>query len=604
MGGRKKPVVQPETAVSGLGRVWRELAARKVVQWGLGYVVVAFGLLQGISFIRSTFELPLSIDRIALTLLATGLPIALVIAWHHGDLGRQKVTRLEGGLLAACAAVGLVLTLAAAAPTRAEQRIARGEVPRLAVLRFENLGATEPYFAETVADELISFASRMKGMDVVARASSFSLTGAHATPAEAARQLGATLVMTGSVRREGDRVRVIAQLSEAPGGKEVWTQEFERPVDEIHLLQREIAAKVALAAGLTARAPPADRVNPEAYAVYMQGREAALSNDLDGFQKATDFFQQAVARDPGFAGAWSELADSSYQVAHLTWQSAPAGSVLTPQALAPALAAANRAIALDPLSPDGYQVKSRALRVLGRWREALDAADEAAKRGGAVAATYRSLGYSRRAIANARRAVDRNPLAAIEWAALGGSCARGGDPACQLEAAEHQARLQPTQDTFTLALALQRANRTDEAVKLMQTKPKVWGPGPGGSLTPEMKTTRAIFGEGEAPPTSWFIARIDTKLDYVDTTISTLLNLGRFDAIAPLLTRWGPDSRPELSVLFDTRLTRMRESPEFWALMQREGILQFWRASGQWPDFCEHEAVCGRYRTPAAVPRA
>lgn len=244
-------------------------------------------------------------------------------------------------------------------------------------------------------------------------------------------------------------------------------------------------------------------------------------------------------------------------------------------------------------------MKSRALRVIGRWREAIEAADEAAKHGGAVAVTFRTLGYSRRAIASARRAVDRNPLAPIEWAALGGSCLRGGDAACQLEAAEHQARLQPSVVPMTLAVALQRNGRTAEAVKLMQSHPDYWGPKPGGGLDYNMRLRRALFGAGPPPPLSEIIARVKSGDDYVDTAIGSLIDLGRYQDAATLLPLWGPASRTELSILFDTRLKEMRKSPQFWALMQREGILQFWRESGKWPDFCEREPVCDRYRTPA-----
>jgi adenylate cyclase len=180
----------------------------------------------------------------------------------------------------------------------------QSEAPRLAVLRFESLGETEPYFTETLADELIADASRMEGLDVIARASSFSLVGAQATPQGAASELNATLVLTGSVRRIDDRVRVAAQLAEAPSGRQLWNSDFERPLNEIYLLQNEIAARVALAAGLRATAPAGRRVDPQAYELYVRGREASLTDH----QAAVAHYEQAVARDAQFSAAWAYLA--------------------------------------------------------------------------------------------------------------------------------------------------------------------------------------------------------------------------------------------------------------------------------------------------------
>src|SRR5262249_42893940 len=129
-------------------------------------------------------------------------------------------------------------------------------LPRLAVLRFQNVGDTEPYFAEGVADELITELSRVHGLAVVAPALTFALPGDVAPPEQAAQKLDATLVLTGSVRRLPNVIRVNAELSEAPGGRILWSQVFERPANQAFALQRDIAVRVAQQADARVEAPP------------------------------------------------------------------------------------------------------------------------------------------------------------------------------------------------------------------------------------------------------------------------------------------------------------------------------------------------------------
>lgn len=130
---------------------------------------------------------------------------------------------------------------------------------RLAVLRFQSAEDADAPFAEAMADEVISFVGRAPGIDVVARASSFALTGDRATPQEAARELGATFVLTGAVRRSADRISVAAQLSEAPSGRVVWSRDFlaaDRRSPRIAGRDRDARGALGRRARAAASAPP------------------------------------------------------------------------------------------------------------------------------------------------------------------------------------------------------------------------------------------------------------------------------------------------------------------------------------------------------------
>jgi TolB-like protein len=471
------------------------------------------------------------------------------------------------------------------------------ETPRLAVLRFEMQGEAEPYFAEAVADDLISYVGRMDGLEVIARASSFALTGERATPANAARELGATLVMTGAVQRLGARIRVSAQLSEAPSGRQVWARDFERPAEEIYLLQGEIAANVALAAGLRASAAAARRVDPEAYDLYSRAREALLGDQR--MDESIILLEQAVARDANFAEAWSLLAQARIRRAGLQWMTAPVGVPISAEALNLGLDAADRAIALDPASPIPHEQRSTALLYLGRLEDALDAADTAGSRGGAGARIYNALGYSGRATTDMRRIANRDPLNAEAWQTLGLNCGLIGDIACAVDALQQADRLRPNRAPFFLAIALHRAGRSNEALQLTRERAAAWR----DTLAPEpffsLEVMRAMLGEG-APPSDAAIAGATARGEvFVESAVQLLMEINRPEAVAPLLQYWTEASGPSRFFLYDRRLTPLRATPEFWALMEREGVVRVWRSTGQWPDFCERErSVCEQHLGP------
>ncbi len=463
------------------------------------------------------------------------------------------------------------------------------ETPRLAVLRFETMGEAEPFFTETLADELISYASRMEGLDVIARASSFSLEGARATPQAAANELNATLVLTGSVRRVADRVRVTAQLSEAPSGRQLWNNEFERPVTEVYLLQHDIAARVALATGLRAHPPSARRVDPRAYGLYVRGREASLTDR----ERAVTFYEQAVAVDPQFAPAWAQLAEERSFLAVQRWSTSPPGVAPERAWWASALTAADRAIALDPTDPLPHQARSRAHAILGDWADALEATEIAAEHGGGHPLIYSQLGYTRRAIETARKSAERDPLNSIRWAALGLYCMHVRDFACAIDALERAHRLSDHDALYDLARTLHRAGRTEEALALTRQDEQAWRELFDPSLAPlSLPFFRAMLGEGEPPSSAELLATLQHGA-YPDNLIDAYTELNRGDDAAQILPYWTGASRPTLSSVYDYPLAPMRARPEFWDLMEREGIAQLWRESGEWPDFCERErAVC------------
>ena len=204
-------------------------------------------------------------------------------------------------LLAALAAIGLwILTT---------QTDAVRERFSVAVLPFEDLspGQQQQYLADGIAEEIINLLSGATTLRVIARTSSFSLRGTGADVARISKMLGVTHVLEGSVRQEGDRIRVSVRLIDASNGSRLWSDSYDRPVGDVLALETNVARSVAaeLKANLQNLADvPAKGVNVEAYDLYLHGQHELRTRE---FGEAVRYFERAIAIDPGFIPAYYSL---------------------------------------------------------------------------------------------------------------------------------------------------------------------------------------------------------------------------------------------------------------------------------------------------------
>lgn len=252
----------------------------------------------------------------------------------------------------AASALALLLLLTFLALRYRRPTIASAPVPHIssiAVLPLENLSndPAQEYFVEGMTDEIITDLAKLPGVRVISRTSAIQYKGTHKTLPQIARELHVDGVVEGTVLRDGNRVRIRTQLIYAPEDRHVWAQAYERDLKDVLTLQANLAQDIAqeiqikLTTQEEATLTAARSVDPEAHELYLKGRFFWNKRDPQGFAKAIDYFQQAVAKDPNYAPAYAGLADA--------YALSGGFNVLPIAEVMPrAKAAAERALQLDP----------------------------------------------------------------------------------------------------------------------------------------------------------------------------------------------------------------------------------------------------------------
>src|SRR2546422_4248843 len=198
-----------------------------------------------------------------------------------------------------------------------ESGIAFADKTRLAILPLANIGndLENEYFADGLTEELISTVSRMKGLAVTSRTSVMKYKNSAKAMPEVGQELGVGTVLEGSVRKGGTKVRVAVQLIEVRSDKHLWSQSYDREIQDIFAIQSDIAENVAGALKLQLLAEDRDQIgrkateDMEAYTMYLKGRFYWNERNPESTKKAVQYFEKAIARDSGFTLAYVGLAD-------------------------------------------------------------------------------------------------------------------------------------------------------------------------------------------------------------------------------------------------------------------------------------------------------
>lgn len=353
----------------GYQRFFAELKRRHVFRIAAVYGGVGFVIVQAADVFVPALHLPPWILSAIAFLTVIGFPIAVLIAWafeltpeglkRTEDAGEGEIDAIVAQPLSRrwpiglAALVGLVL-IGLSGWWLATGRIrGTGSYESIAVLPFANLSdnAELEFFSDGLSEELLNALAGVDDLRVAARTSSFAFKGTNADIRTIADSLGVETVLEGSVRRSGDQVRITVQLIDAEHGFHLWSNEYDRGLEDVFATQDEIAS--AVTAALLPRLRDEDAAatrggtkNVEAYDLYLKGREKWRTRDVALLTEAVEEFRAAAELDPEFALAWSGLADA---IDALAWRDIAAVDLLPEGRLA-----ALRALSLEPQMAEGW----------------------------------------------------------------------------------------------------------------------------------------------------------------------------------------------------------------------------------------------------------
>ena len=341
-------------------RLVSELRRRNVFRMAVLYVIAAWLIMQVAEVIIGLANLPEWIGPTILGVLAVGFPIALISSWFYEltpeGISLEKdvkpgesTTHVTGRRMDFI----VISMLAAAVILFAYDKWWIGPPPEksIAVLAFENMSADpeQEYFSDGISEELLNLLAQIPELTVISRSSAFSFKGQDIAISKVAEQLNVAHVLEGSVRKMGNRVRITAQLIEARSDSHLWSESYDRELDDIFAVQDEIATAVvdALKITLLGNEPKATETNSEAYALYLQGRYFANQGTEESYKQAETLLKQALAIDSGFAPVWTELASVFLDQVGYNFRPHDEGYEL-------ARNAAQQALLIDPNYARGY----------------------------------------------------------------------------------------------------------------------------------------------------------------------------------------------------------------------------------------------------------
>ena len=315
---------------------FKELRRRNVFRVGFAYMIVAWLLLQVADTLGPALRLPEWFQSGVVFVLILGFPLALIFAWafemtpegikREREVDRsQSITPQTGKKLNAAIIGLLVLAVVYLGLDKFvfehghDAETVAGE-PSIAVLPFANMSddAGNEFFADGITEELLNLLAKIPELQVTSRTSAFQFKGKDIDIPTVAKQLNVEHVLEGSVRKAGTKVRITAQLIDAGTDKHIWSETYDRELDDIFTIQDEIAREVVdqLHVTLLGSAPKTRETDTRAYTLYLEGRHFLERDQPETFPQALALFEQATQIDPNYAPAWYGRARSIREMAN------------------------------------------------------------------------------------------------------------------------------------------------------------------------------------------------------------------------------------------------------------------------------------------------
>jgi TolB-like protein len=589
--------------VDRLSQLWRKIYDRKMAQWSVAYVAVAYALQHGVVLTSEAFAWPDWVLRVSMLLLILGLPVMMTFAWYHGERSNRHFSTAEMTIVTLLLVIGSVVFYAFVQPrqdvaaTAASPRATatRAGTMSLAVLPFVNLSPDkdQEFFSDGMTEEITTALAKVADLHVVARTSAFEFKGKNINIKTMGEQLGATHLIEGSVRKAGNRLRISAQLIKADDGTHLWAEDYDRELTDVFAIQEDIAQAIAGALKVPLGLEKGENLvsnrtsDLDSYQQYLAARSLVRARG-NGLEQAVAILEAVVAHDPGYAPAWALLADA-YRLAPYFTPVMRSDSLEEShrglgEALDKAEPAARHALMLDPKNAAAYAKLAVIETTRGHWaageelyRKALAFDPNDADTLHIYSIDLAIEGRLKDALSMRERLRMLEPFVPIynifnaEILQINGQ----NSPAIAILETIPSAAAGGYYRNFALAKAYARAGRyreaadtvllitgnlvsrksVDDAVRLLRQAPtKVSAPDALPPLNNEMSFIYAHVGAPER-----VIEFPERTLGYAQNSTSFAL--------------WLPEYAP------------LRKSERFKAYARKAGLVDYWRAKG-WPELC------------------
>jgi serine/threonine-protein kinase len=366
-----------------------ELQRRHVYKVGAAYAVAGWLVVQVVTQVFPIFEVSALAQRIIVLVIVAGFPITLILTWlfditpkgivrthdlpatgesHAMQRARVGMDRKMNYVLALLLVTAIGYFVLDRTVLRRDSAQATSNAKSIAVLPLVNTSgdAANDYFSDGLSEELIAVLAKIPGLKIIGRSSSFLFKGKSDDSRTIGEKLGVTNLLEGSVRKQGDRVRIVAELINAADGRALWSETYDRELKDVFAVQSEIATAVTdqlkiklLGAPAKSDAAPSND-NLAAYNALQQGTFYFRLSTEEGTRRATEFYGEAIRLDPRYALAYAQLSAAWRQLAATWLVSGEANdgfakarnAAQTALSLAPNLAAAHEALGFVLVTPD------------------------------------------------------------------------------------------------------------------------------------------------------------------------------------------------------------------------------------------------------------
>ena len=595
-----------------------ELKRRNVYKVAVAYAVVGWLVMQVSATIVPALHLPDGITTAVVVVVLVGFPVALVIAWafemtpqgmkRTEDVGPNEVIPQWSGRKFAA----LIIVMAMGAAALLTYQLLRPKAPSappyvaqpanvpsrsIAVLPFVNMSSDKEneYFVDGLTEEILNRLAQISALRVPGRTSSFAFKGKNIDLRQVGTELSVAHVLEGSVRKSGDRLRITSQLIRTADGFHLWSQTFDRKLDDIFAIQEEIAR--AIADALSAPLGLSEPVNPQrqtkdmdAYDKFLQARALLAQRSPENLRRAIELLTATTERDPGFASGWAALAQahalSSYYLKDI------------PDPLKAAEEAARKALALDDSIAMAHSALADVLRDRRDWLAAEREYARALKLSPAEAETHNQyaqmllkVGRIDAALEHALRACELEPLGWVPPSVVSLAYLSRGDfvqSRALLDRSEKlSAQRRGFQSRMELMYAVCQRDRDLARRALTLAQQATWAPDPpspeiitaldqslAGFQNPsaapvDLGKTLKEFGPSGRMPLSAVAAFLGQKEVALDA-IALEADLSVIDVLGII---WTPVYQP------------LRSDPRFLEFLRKMKMPEYWRAAG-WSEFC------------------